>query len=237
VEQPLDLLLPAMPSLKLGGLPALVDDPAGDPVGGVLLTHGAGGDMKGAGLTALAHGLAANGFLVCRFDLPYRAEGRRSPPAAEKSVDGVVSAFEGAVERFGTSRWVVGGKSYGGRVASLAVAGGLDAAGLLFYGYPLHPPGKKESLRVGHWPEIRVPCLFLQGTHDSFCDSGLLNRHLPELGAEHELIVVDGGDHSLKVPAGRSPDGRARSEKLVIDGLVEPVVDWLKRVCGDSSRS
>lgn len=228
MEQPLDVLLPAMPSLKLGGLPALVNEPKGDPAGGVLLTHGAGGDMRGSGLTALAEGLAAQGFLACRFDLPYRAEGRKSPPAAEKSTPGVVSAFEDVTNRFGSLKWCVGGKSYGGRVASLAVAGGLNADRLIFYGYPLHPPGKKESLRVDHWPKIQVPCLFLQGTNDSFCDVELLRRHLPELGAGHELILIEGGDHSLKVPAARSPDGRAASEKKVLTGLAEKVADWLK---------
>lgn len=196
-----------------------------------MLTHGAGGDCRGPGLTALARGLAALGHSVGRFDLPYRLAGRKTPPAAEQSAPAFSDALEAAhAQRPDVPVWAAGGKSYGGRVASIAVAQGLDAAALVFYGYPLHPPGRPDRLRVEHWPSIRVPCLFLQGSHDPFCDLGLLRAHLPSLGAPATLEVVEGGDHSLKVAASRSPDGRPRSESEVLGALVALVAVWLPGV-------
>gem|GEM_PF-4546522 len=150
-----------------------VDDPASDQVTAavhrptrstrrkgrsVLLAPGAGGDLDGDGLTALAETLAAVGCTVVRANLPYREAGRRAP-RAERSVPGLRSVLAAARESVGDPRpWVLGGKSYGGRVASMVVAAGEPAAGLLFYGYPLHPPGKPDRPRVEHWPPTSPPC-------------------------------------------------------------------------------
>lgn len=212
-----------------GLVSALVDRPTGTVTGpGVALAPGAGGDLRGAGLGALAGGLASLGHLVLRFNLPYREAGRGTPPAAERSAGGYRAAVEDATRQLLPGPWVVGGKSYGGRVASLAVAGGLEAAGLVFYGYPLHAPGREDALRVAHWPSIRVPCLFLEGTADPFCNLDLLGEHLPALGAPATLHVVEGGDHSLGVTAARSPDGKARAAPQVLAGLAAVVAEWLK---------
>ncbi|HEY8201782.1 MAG TPA: alpha/beta family hydrolase [Actinomycetota bacterium] len=209
-------------------LPDQASPTSGAATTGALLTHGAGGDSRGPGLGALARGLAALGHPVGRFDLPYRVAGRRTPPEAERSVPAFANALAEARSTYpGVAAWAAGGKSYGGRVASLAVAGGLDAAALVFYGYPLHPPGRPERLRVGHWPSIRVPCLFLQGTADPFCDLDLLREHLPSLGAPATLEVVEGGGHSLEVAASRSPDGQARSAPEVLGALAPVVAAWL----------
>lgn len=191
------------------------------------LTHGAGGDLSSAGLKALAGGLAAGGHPVVRADLPYRAAGRAAPPAAGASVAGFMELFAQARSRFGSDdAWVVGGRSYGGRVASMAVAQGLGAAGLLLCSYPLHRPGDPSALRVAHWPRITVPSLFLQGTHDPFCTLDLLRSHLGDLGGPGDLYVVQGGDHSLRVAATRSADGKPGPEQTVIAGLVPVVQDW-----------
>jgi len=187
----------------------------------VLLTHGAGGNAAGAGLAALAGGLAAAGHLVARFDLPYRQLGRATPPPAERSVPGYAEAVTQATATLDGRPWAVGGKSYGGRVASLAVAEGLEAAALVFYGYPLHPPGKPEALRVAHWPSITVPCLFLEGTEDPFCDLGLLRANLDRLAGPAALHVVEGGDHSLRIRSAR------RSEGAVLRDLAPIVAEWL----------
>ena len=206
----------------------------------VVLTHGAGGDAFGAGLEALARGLAAAGHLVVRFNLPYREAGRASPPAAERSAPGYRAAYDDARARIesgwgrgpgrGERPWAAGGKSYGGRVASIAVAEGMETAALVFYGYPLHPPGRPESLRVDHWPAITVPCLFLQGSHDPFCDLELLRAHLHELGGPATLHVVEGGDHSLQVRGGKAPDGKPRSAGRVLADLAPVVSEWLRSV-------
>ena len=195
----------------------------------VFLTHGAGGDLNGEGLVALSEGLAGAGHPTVRANLPYRDAGRSSPPAAEKSVPGLVEIFEFVSAGFPHSKsWVAGGRSYGGRVASLAAAeGSLSVTGLLFYSYPLHRPGDPSSPRTDHWPDIRVPCLFLEGTHDPFCDLELLEAHLPRLPVPAKLLVVEGADHGLKVAKSRSTTGQARSEREVIRSLVPEIAQWL----------
>ncbi|MEX2324188.1 MAG: alpha/beta family hydrolase, partial [Nitriliruptoraceae bacterium] len=125
------------------------------------------------------------------------------------------------------SEWVVGGKSYGGRVATLAVAAGAAARGLLLYGYPLHPPGKPERLRVDHWSSVSVPSLFLHGSRDPFGAADVLSQQLPLLAGPAELHVVVGGDHSLRIAAKHHPDGVASSEEQVIAGMAPAIGHWL----------
>lgn len=208
-------------------LPAEVDHPyrAGRSPSFVL-THGAGGSLATPGLRALGEALADRGFLVVRVDLPYRAAGRKTPPKAESSVAGFAGAVRDARSRFGGTSWVVGGRSYGGRVASLAVAQGLVAAGLVLYSYPLHRPGDASRPRVDHWPSITVPTLFLEGTNDPFCDPQTFERYLPSLGAETTVHTVAGGDHSLKISRKSAPDGVAVGETKVAAGLAEVVERW-----------
>jgi hypothetical protein len=214
-----------------GGLRARVHRPAGEsrPVA-VALTHGAGSDLDAKGLVAAAAALAARGHLACRFNLPYRQEGRGSPPKAEESVPGFAAAFEDIDRRVAPARrWVAGGRSYGGRVASLAVASGdlAGAVGLLFYSYPLHPPGAPDKLRVAHWPEIACPSLFIAGTRDPYCDLARLSEHLPRLGARATLHVVEGGDHGLAVRARDAADGRRRTEEAAAAEVADVVGAWL----------
>ena len=195
----------------------------------VLLTHGAGGDLDGAGLVALAELLTRHGCRVVRTNLPHREAGQGGAPRADRAVGPFRQIAAGVRELFPREkRWVYGGKSYGGRVASMAVAEGLPAVGLLFYGYPLHPPGKTEKLRVSHWPRIPVRCLFLQGERDTFCDLDLLEENLTKLPRRATLHVALGADHSLEVPASVAADGRRHAAPEVIAGLDEVVGRWLK---------
>lgn len=208
---------------------AAVQEPPERGAAPVLLTHGAGGDRDDAGLVALASGLGERGHLVVRANLPYREAGRPLPPRAERMVAPFAAIAGSARERFAPAEgWLLGGRSYGGRVASMAAADGAVpyASGLLFYSYPLHPPGRPELLRVDHWPRIDVPTLFLQGTHDPFCDLELLREHLGTLGAPPTLHVIEGGDHGLVVPAKRAADGRRHHADEVAAGLVEVVAEW-----------
>ena len=242
MEQPLHTLLSGVPgvsSVEQFSLPAgtirvrtEVHRPDGEATPPFFfLTHGAGGDRNTPGLMALAEALAANGHLVVRADLPYRAAGRSTPPAAEKSVPGFTQSFLDAKRRFGPEvPWVVGGRSYGGRVASMAVAEGLEVAGLVLYSYPLHRPGDPSQPRVAHWPRIKVPTLFLEGTNDPFCDLDLLSAHLPELSGPATVHLIPGGDHTLKVAAARAPDGKARSERSVVLSLAPVIESWIGSV-------
>jgi uncharacterized protein len=194
----------------------------------VLLTHGAGGDLDGAGLVALAEVLASQGHQVVRANLPHREQGKRGAPRADRSVGAFKQIVAAAKAELSDDRpWILGGKSYGGRVASMAVADGVSAAGLLFYGYPLHPPGKQDQLRVSHWPAVGVPCLFLQGERDTFCDIGLLEEKVTKLPRRATIHVVPGGDHSLDVSAKAAPDGVRRSAEDVIADLEDVIARWV----------
>ncbi|HVE76506.1 MAG TPA: alpha/beta family hydrolase [Actinomycetota bacterium] len=163
-----------------------------------VLTHGAGTGIEAGGLPEVAAALAGKGHAVIRMDLPYRAAGRKAPPKAEKSVAGFTSALMEAFRISGSKTLIAGGKSYGGRVASMAAAEGAAVHGLVFLGYPLHRPGMPSEPRISHWPDIKVPCLFLQGDRDPFCDLTLLKKNLP-LIKRATLEVIEGGDHSLRL--------------------------------------
>jgi uncharacterized protein len=197
----------------------------------VLLAPGAGGDLDGDGLTALAATLAARGCTVVRANLPYRQAGRRAP-RADRSVPGYLAVLAAAQQAVGPrdEPWVVGGKSYGGRVATMAVADGLVAAGVLLYGYPLHPPGKPDRLRVDHWPRLGAATLFLQGDRDPFCDLRLLEEHRHKQPRRATVHVVEGGDHSLRVTRAASPTGTASSEAATLAGLGDVLDEWLRRL-------
>jgi uncharacterized protein len=228
VSEPLRLPLDegAVPSVT--GALHLPSEPRGAPV---LLSHGAGGDLDDPGLVALAELLADLGHPVVRTNLPYREAGRRAAPRAESNVGHFRRLLASAGEAAGLGGpWIAGGKSYGGRVASLlaAEADEADLLGLLFYGYPLHPPGRPERLRVDHWPRVSVPCLFLQGTRDTFCDLELLEEHVHKLPRRATIQPVEGGDHSLKVTRAASPTGEAASAVATIGGLREPIRAWLR---------
>ncbi|MEX1177641.1 MAG: alpha/beta family hydrolase [Nitriliruptor sp.] len=202
------------------------DDPSGLAV---LLTPGAGGSFEGAPLTGLADVLASLGCTVVRANLPHHQLGRRAP-RAETAVAGyraVLAAARAQVDPGAT--WVAGGKSYGGRVATLAaVDGDLDVAGLILHGYPLHPPGKPEQLRVDHWHRVPVPVLFLQGSRDTFGSGAELDEHLTKLPRRATLITVEGGDHSLDVAGVHAPDGVRRPAAEVIARLSDRIEVWLR---------
>ncbi len=206
-----------------------VDAPEGKPKEPFfLLTHGAAGDLSTSGLKAMSSALAQRGHLSVRANLPYRTAGRKSPPLAEKSVPGLIEIFEKVRSEVGPgARWVAGGASYGGRVASLAAAEGMESSGLIFFPYPLHRPGDSANPRTDHWSRILVPCLFIQGTNDPFCHVDMLQMALSTLGADPTLLLVQGGDHSLKVAGNKRSSEPGKSVQTVIEDLVPQVSDWV----------
>ncbi|MCZ6743427.1 MAG: dienelactone hydrolase family protein [Alphaproteobacteria bacterium] len=173
----------------------LVDGPDGAPLT-VALAHGAGEAMDGPFMTTIAEGLAAAGLRVARFEFPYMAERRKDgklrPP---DRIDVLRDSWLEAIAALGADDLVIGGKSLGGRVASL-VAERAQVRGLVCLGYPFHPPGKPETLRVGHLLDMRMPALILQGTRDPFGrPSEVRNYALPPNVRIHWL---GDGDHSFK---------------------------------------
>jgi len=192
--------------------------PQGAVRAALILAHGAGYGMNTRLLVDIAEALSERRIAVLRFNFPYTEAGRRRPdpqPKLEACYRAVASAV---AEEF--ERPFLGGKSMGGRIASHLVADGFPAAGLLFLGYPLHPPGQPERVRDAHLRRIEAPMLFLQGTRDAFATPDLLHRTIGSLpGAT--LAETAGGDHSFKVR------GRATAE--VTPELVEAIAAFINR--------
>jgi predicted alpha/beta-hydrolase family hydrolase len=170
---------------------------AGSPV--LVVAHGAGAGMDHPFLVGFARAANDLGVATMRFNFPYVDAGRRSPDTPAVAVGTWLAAFSAAADRAGGAAVAAGGKSFGGRMASLAVAEGMPAAGLDFLGYPLHAPGKPERIRDEHLYGIRVPMLFVEGTRDPFARADLLAGVLKKLGKVATLHSVEGGDHSFKV--------------------------------------
>jgi uncharacterized protein len=180
------------------------------------IAHGAGAGLDHPFLVGFAEAMNDELVATLRFNFPYMEAGRRSPDPAPAAVAAWRAAFEVATERSPSAPVFASGKSYGGRIASMAVAEGMPAAGLVFLGYPLHPPGRPEKIRHEHLYAIDVPMLFVQGTGDAFADPDLLARVLKKLGSKAELHAIEGGDHSFNV-RGERRDARATGASVAPD--------------------
>ena len=166
-------------------------------VQGLLLAHGAGGGADQHTLVALEDGL---NLPVRRIEFPYRREGRRFPDRAPKLIATVVEEAEAFAADLGTTtgRLVLGGRSMGGRMCSMAVAEGMPAAGLVLLSYPLHPPGKPEKLRVEHFGGIGVPVLFLMGDRDPFGTPEEFSGHIDTIAGDVTVHWLEGQRHDPK---------------------------------------
>lgn len=164
----------------------------------LLLFPGAGSAASHPSLVAIEEALAP--MPVARADFPYRREGRRAPDRAPKLIACVVEEAGLLAERSGVApaRIALGGRSMGGRMCSMAVAEGLPAAALVLISYPLHPPGKPERLRIDHFPQLTVPCLFVSGTRDAFGTPAELEAHTAAIPGPVTHAWIEGGRHDLK---------------------------------------
>jgi uncharacterized protein len=207
-----------------GTVPAVFARPD-NPSATVVVAHGAGAGMEHPFIHGFTDALNALGIATLRFDFPYREAGRKfpdRPPAAIAAWRAVMAAAaERAAEYGDTGPLWAAGKSFGGRMASMAVAEGMDAAGLVYLGYPLHAPGKPEKLRDAHLYGITVPMLFLQGSRDTFATPALLEDVVARVGPSAVLQWVDGGDHSFAVA------GLKRSPAEVGASLAEPAARFI----------
>ncbi len=196
----------------------------------LLLAHGAGAPMDSASMNATAKALSEQGFRVARFEFGYMASrrtpaGKKPPPKAEK----VMPEFIAAVDDLGPTNGllIIGGKSMGGRVASMVADALLDAgriAGLLCIGYPFHPPGRPQQLRTAHLTELKTPTLICQGTRDQFGDRYEVGEY--GLSDEIELFWLEDGDHDLKPR--KTISGFTTAEHL--QSLAGQVSDWVHRI-------
>ena len=168
--------------------------------GALLLTPGASADRNQAALVAIDEAVAPLGVAVARVDFPYTRAGRRAPDRPAVLLATVVEEAAQLVARASVApeRLVLGGRSMGGRVCSMAVADGLPAAGLVLVSYPLHPPGRPERLRTEHFADITVPCLFVSGTRDAFGTPAELESATAAIPAPVVHQWIEGADHGLR---------------------------------------
>jgi predicted alpha/beta-hydrolase family hydrolase len=191
----------------------------------VVLGHGAGGTRRTPQLVRAAEAIAGSGRRAVLYNFRYADQGRRAPDPPKLLEATAEAVASWAASQRGVRSVVLGGRSMGGRIASQVVAAGVPAAGLLFFAYPLHPPGRTEKLRDAHLAKISAPMLFLQGTRDSFAREDLLEKTVKGLGKKATLRWIEGGDHSFKVKknSGRSPE-------QVEGELLDAAFQWLEAI-------
>lgn len=166
-------------------------------------------------MLATAAALGARGIEVVRFNFPYRDRGSRRPDPMPTLRASFESAVGLARERFPQHHLIIGGRSMGGRVATMLAADGFACDGLLLFAYPLHPAGQPEKLRDAHLPAIRVPVLCFNGTRDALCRRDLMERALATVTTPWTMHWLEGADHSLK------------GERLMQE-MADATAEWLK---------
>ena len=193
----------------------------GNPVAALILGHGAGAGQKSPFMVRFARGMAARGVSAATFDFPYITAGRKVPDRAPVLEQAWREAVEAGAAEFAGVPLFIGGKSMGGRIASHIASQGCDGlSGLIFLGYPLHPPGKPEQRRDAHLPAITEPMLFVQGSRDAFGTTVEIAALLPTL-KKATLHEVTGGDHSFKVPGRKADAG--------LDEIMDVVAAWVRQ--------
>ena len=187
--------------------------------------HGAGGRMDDRGMLSLSSELRSRGLDVVRFNFLYaeRKSGRPDPmPRLMETLEAVVAR----VRHDGPPRtMLIGGRSMGGRAASMLAAGGFDCDGLLLLAYPLHPAGRPEKLRDEHLPRIAVPTLCLNGTRDELCRRDLMEQVLDRVRPTFQMHWLEGADHSFRVLK-----SSGRTDRDVLEEVGEATTGWLSRL-------
>jgi uncharacterized protein len=195
---------------------------AANPVASFVMAHGAGAGQSSPFMTKFARGMVERGISAATFDFPYMRAGRKVPDKAEVLEGCWRDAIAAARKELGDVPLFIGGKSMGGRIASQVAAGEhASVAGLIYLGYPLHPPGKPQQLRDAHLPKIAEPMLFVQGSRDAFGTVDEIKGLLPRL-QRATIFEVAGGDHSLKVT------GRGRTPEQVMAEVMDAVAEWIQ---------
>ena len=192
------------------------------PLATMVVAHGAGAGMEHPFLQGFSEAMADEGVATLRFNFPYREAGRRFPDRPPLAIAAWTAAMEAAAGLSeGEPLWAAG-KSFGGRMASMAVAEGMKTRGLVYLGYPLHAPGKPDKLRDEHLHGIAVPMLFLQGTRDTFATPELLESVVDRIGPTATLQWCEGGDHSFAVK------GAKRSAEEIGASLAPAVAQFVR---------
>ena len=190
-----------------------------------MLGHGAGADQMSAFMRMAAEGLAARGLDALTFNFLYKEQGRSVPDPKAR----LESCYRAVIDttlknkKLKDNRLVIGGKSMGGRIASqVAAAEGNRVAGLVFLGYPLHPPGRPDKMRDEHLKDIHAPMLFVQGARDSFGTPDEIRAVMKKRRSKAKIYPIEGGDHSFKVPK-----SAGMPQQEVYEKMMDEVSRWL----------
>ena len=191
----------------------------------LVIAHGAGNDMHNPFLSYLHTDIADKGVLCVKFNFPYKEQGRRAPDPAPK----LMQTWRAVIKVLGSKSKLLpknvffSGKSLGGRMASMVVAEDANAQGLIFFGYPLHPPNQTDKLRISHFEDITCPMLFIQGTRDPLCKLDLLRQKVIKQYRDlATLHIIEGGDHSFRVLKKRN-----RSEESIWQEIADVTTKWM----------
>ena len=197
----------------------------------IILGHGAGANKSSGFMRTFAKGLASRGLDVMTFNFVYMEQDRSVPDQKHKLEGCFLAVIAAALKhkKLKSNRLVLGGKSMGGRIASQVIAGEQresiagDVAGLVFLGYPLHPPGQPAKLRVEHLEHIKKPMLFVQGTRDALGSPDEIKPHIKNLRPAPKIYSIEGGDNSFKAPKkfGKPPD-------QIFDDAMDEIDHWVR---------
>ena len=189
--------------------------------------HGAGGSMSDRGMQQTARTLVAHGLDVVRFNFLYKEKNSGRPDPMPRLKECVAAVVQRAREELRPKTLIIGGRSMGGRAASMLAADGFECAGLLLLAYPLHPAGQPEKLRDAHLAAIKVPVLCINGTRDALCTPALMETALKTVTTNWTMHWIEGADHSFHVLK-----ASGRSDSQVFDEIGTVSRDWALRIQG-----
>ena len=194
----------------------------------VVLGHGAGANQLSSFMRMMAEGLAARGIDVMTFNFLYTEQGRRIPDPKARLESCYQAVIKTALthRRLKKNRLVIGGKSMGGRIASqVAALAPAGMAGLVFLGYPLHPPGRPDKMRDEHLKDVQAPMLFVQGVRDTFGTAEEIRAVIKKRRLPAKVYMIEGGDHSFKVPKSLGVPQQA-----VYEMIMDKVAEWAREL-------
>ena len=198
----------------------------GEDIALFICAHGAGGNIADRSTLASANALREQGFGVVRFNFLYKEKGSGRPDAMPKLTTTFRAVVAQARAELGNPRpLIIGGRSMGGRAASVLASEGFDADGLLLLAYPLHPPGAPEKLRDAHLPSITMPVLAFSGTRDPFVTPEIMTRVLMTVKAPWEMEWVEGADHSFHVNK-----ASGTTDSAVMARIAEQSRGWVEKL-------
>jgi predicted alpha/beta-hydrolase family hydrolase len=203
--------------------------PNGDHSTVFVCAHGAGGNMADRGVLSVARAIGARGIDVVRFNFLYKEKHSSRPdpmPKLEATITAVVARVRTELQ---PKTLIIGGRSMGGRAASMLAAKGFPCSGLLLLAYPLHPAGRPDQLRDAHLPSIRVPVLCANGTRDPLCTPELMNRALERVTTRWHMQWIEGADHSFHVLK-----SSGRTDAQVMTEIADTVEAWVSTLPTDT---